>query len=109
LLEKSILEAWAVTDDHIFRAEDRARKMTAIWTAENLYQVFTTLEVTQQLVHQLNILHETSNLPNEGDMPQLDIEQVSHQPRKPRIYPESESLIWLCQFQAILQTPAGEA
>ena len=24
-------------------------------------------------------------------------------------YPESVSLIWLCRFQAILQTPAGEA
>ena len=68
VFEKCIVKIESVTDDHILRAESRARKVTAIGAAKNLDQVFLALEIAHQLMYQLNVLHKTSALRHEGNM-----------------------------------------
>ena len=68
VLEKCIVKVESITDDHILRAEGRARKVTAIGTAKNFDQVFLAFEVTHQLMYQLNVHHKASDLRHEGNM-----------------------------------------
>jgi hypothetical protein len=61
VLDESIVKAEAITDDHVLRAENRARKVTTIGAAKDLNQVLFALETTHQLMYQLNVFHEISN------------------------------------------------
>lgn len=60
MLEENIFQAETVTYNHIMKAENRAREVTAVGAAKHLYQVFVAFEVTDQLVHQLSVLHKAS-------------------------------------------------
>lgn len=59
--EQNLLKVGTVADNYILRAENRARKVTAIGSAENLDQVFLPFEITHQMMNQLNVFHETPN------------------------------------------------
>ena len=61
VFDESIVKAEAITDDHVLRAENCARKVTTIGAAKDFNQVLFALETTHQLMYQLNIFHEISN------------------------------------------------
>ena len=61
VFDESIVKAEAVTDDHVLRAENCARKVTAVGAAKDFNQVLFALEITHQLMYQLDVFHEISN------------------------------------------------
>ena len=55
--DENFFKAGSVAYNDILRAEHGARKMAAIWSTEHFDQVFMALDITHQLLNQLNGFH----------------------------------------------------
>jgi hypothetical protein len=59
VFDKDFIQADAVTDNDIVRAENSACKVAAIRSAEDFDQALIALEVTHQLLHKLDVFQKT--------------------------------------------------
>ncbi len=86
VLDESIVKAEAITDDHVLRAENRARKVTAIGAAKDFNQVLFALEIAHQLMYQLNVFHEITNF--------LRVRRHAHSNTRANFAPTTKTLFY---------------